>query len=69
MPYLLWDYVGTIFGYWLNDESKDSAHTTRVVDGSMEIISLVLSTGLIGKGPDLISFLFWTHIGQHLKTI
>ena len=68
VPYLLWDYVGAIFAYWLNDDSEDFANTTRVVDGSMEIISLVLSTGLIGKGLDLVSFLFRTHVGRHLKT-
>lgn len=69
VPYLFWDYVGSIFGYWLNDDSEDFANTTRFVDSSMEIISLVLSTGLIGKGLDLLSFLFRTHIGRHFETL
>lgn len=68
VPHLLWDYVGSIFAYWLKDDSEDFANTTRIVDGSMEIISLVLSTGLIGKGLDLLSFIFRTYIGSHLDT-
>lgn len=65
---LYWDYTTGILAYWLRDESEEFANTTRLVDQSMELFSLVLQTGLIGKTVDLISFLFRTHLSQTLAT-
>ncbi len=69
LPTLFWDYMNSVLAYWLKDESENFANTTRMVDGSMEILSLILETGLVGKGLDLLSFLFRTHIGSHLENL
>jgi AcrR family transcriptional regulator len=63
---LYWDYTTGILAYWLRDDSEEFANTTRLVDQSVELFSLVLQTGMIGKTLEIISFLFRTHISQAL---
>jgi len=63
---LAWDYSIGILGYWLKDDSDGFANTTQLIDRSVEIIALVLHTGLIGKTLDLFSFLFRSHVSRHL---
>ena len=69
LPRLFWDYMSGILGYWLRDDSEGFANTTQVVDRSMEIIVQVLQGGLVGKTLDLCSFLFRTHLLNHLDLL
>ncbi len=64
---LFWDYFTGILAYWLKDDSENFAKTTQVVDRSVEIIALVLQTGMIGKALDLASFMFRSQIARHLE--
>ena len=68
LPRLFWDYQSGILAYWLKDDSDDFAHTTQLVDQSMEIVANILHNGLIGKSLDLLSFLFRTHVMNHIQT-
>ncbi|MER2538847.1 MAG: TetR/AcrR family transcriptional regulator [Azonexus sp.] len=68
LPRLFWDYQTGILAYWLKDDSAGFAHTTQLVDRSMEIVAGVLQNGLIGKSLDLLSFLFRTHVMSHVES-
>jgi AcrR family transcriptional regulator len=67
LPRLFWDYQTGILAYWLKDDSEGFAHTTQLVDQSMEILVGVLKLGLVGKALNLISFIFRTHVMNHLE--
>jgi len=69
IPRLFWDYVSAILGYWLRDTSDGFANTTQVVDRSMDIIVQLLKGGVFGKTLDLCSFLFRTHLLEHLGSL
>ncbi len=69
LPALFWDYQTAILAYWLKDTSDEFANTTKLVDQSTEIIAQLLLGGIIGKTLDMFSFLFRTHVLQHLNTI
>ncbi|MCU7936319.1 MAG: TetR/AcrR family transcriptional regulator [Candidatus Thiodiazotropha sp. (ex Dulcina madagascariensis)] len=66
---LYWDYFIGILAYWLKDDSTDHANTTQLIDRSVEIIAMVLHTGMIGKTLDLLSFLFRSRIYRHLEVL
>jgi AcrR family transcriptional regulator len=66
LPRLFWDYQTGVLAYWLKDDSEGFAETTQLVDRSMEIITGVLHMGLLGKAVDLMSFVFRTHVMNHL---
>jgi AcrR family transcriptional regulator len=66
---LFWDYFTGILAYWLKDDSDGFAKTTQVVDRSIEIIALVLQTGMIGKALDLVSFMFRSQVARHLESL
>ncbi|MCU7904478.1 MAG: TetR/AcrR family transcriptional regulator [Candidatus Thiodiazotropha sp. (ex Epidulcina cf. delphinae)] len=66
---LYWDYFIGILAYWLKDDSADHADTTQLIDRSVEIIAMVLHTGMIGKTLDLLSFLFRSRIYRHLEIL
>ncbi len=66
---LFWDYFTGILAYWLKDDSEGFANTTQVVDRSVEMIALVLQTGMIGKALDLFSFLLRSQAGRYLQTL
>ncbi|MCU7928404.1 MAG: TetR family transcriptional regulator [Candidatus Thiodiazotropha sp. (ex Dulcina madagascariensis)] len=66
---LYWDYFIGILAYWLKDDSADYANTTQLIDRSVEIIAMVLHTGMIGKTLDLLSFLFRSRIYRHLEVL
>lgn len=68
LPRLFWDFQTAILGYWLKDDSEEFAHTTRLLDGSMEIIAGVLHQGLLGKAMELAAFLFRTHVLARIDT-
>ncbi len=59
---LAWDYYLGILGYWLRDDSRDFTRTTRLIDQSLEIVTIVLATGLLGKTLDLASFFLRSHV-------
>jgi AcrR family transcriptional regulator len=67
LPRLFWDYQSGIIAYWLRDDSEGFAHTTELVDRSMEVLVGVLQLGLVGKTLNLISFVFRTHVMSHLE--
>ncbi len=69
LPALFWDYQTAILAYWLKDTSDDFANTTQLVDQSTEIVAQLLIGGVIGKTLDMFSFLFRTHVLQHLNTL
>lgn len=69
LPRLFWDYMTGIMAYWLKDNSEGFANTTQVIDRSMEIITNILQTGMVGKLLDLVSFLFRTHIMAHADVL
>ena len=66
---LFWDYFTGILAYWLKDDSNDFANTTQLTDRSVELIALVLHTGMIGKALDLVSFMFRSQISRHLDAL
>lgn len=69
LPALFWDYQTAILAYWLKDTSDDFTNTTQLVDQSTEIVAQLLIGGVIGKTLDMFSFLFRTHVLQHLNTL
>lgn len=66
---LFWDYFTGILAYWLKDDSDDFANTTQLIDRSVELIALVLHTGMIGKALDLVSFMFRSQVSRHLDAL
>lgn len=69
LPRLMWDYMSAVLSYWLKDDSDSFANTTQLVDKSIEIAYQMLRGGLIGKMIDMLSFLFRTHVLQHMDTL
>jgi AcrR family transcriptional regulator len=69
LPALFWDYQTAILAYWLKDTSDGFANTTQLVDQSTEIVAQLLVGGVIGKTLDLFSFLFRTHVLQHMNSL
>jgi len=69
LPTLFWDYQTAILLYWLKDTSDGFANTTKLVDQSTEIIAQLLIGGVIGKTLDMFSFLFRTHVLQHMNSL
>ncbi len=69
LPTLFWDYQTAILAYWLKDTSDEFSNTTQLVDQSTEIIAQLLMGGVIGKTLDLFSFLFRTHVLQHMNVL
>ncbi|MCG8015741.1 MAG: TetR/AcrR family transcriptional regulator [Candidatus Thiodiazotropha sp. 'RUGA'] len=65
---LYWDYTTAVLAYWLRDDSEGFANTTRLVDQSVELIAIVLQTGVISKTMELVSFLFRSHISRTLNS-
>jgi len=69
LPALFWDYQTAILAYWLKDTSDQFANTTKLVDQSTEIVAQLLIGGVIGKTLDMFSFLFRSHVLQHLNSL
>ncbi len=51
------DYLLAILTYWLNDESEEFHQTTQLVDLSLGILVSALSSGILNKVSDLLSFI------------
>jgi len=69
LPTLHWDYETAILAYWLKDTSDKFSNTTQLVDKSNEIVSQLLVGGVVGKTLDMFSFLFKTHVLQHMNSL
>lgn len=69
LPALFWDYQTAILAYWLKDTSDEFANTTQLVDQSTELVAQLLIGGVIGKTLDMFSFLFRTHVLQHMNSL
>ncbi len=69
LPTLFWDYLSAILAYWLKDTSDNFSNTTKLVDQSTEIAAQLLIGGVIGKTLDMFSFLFRTHVLQHMNML
>lgn len=65
---LFWDYQTGILAYWLKDDSEGFANTTHLLDSSMEIVTNLLHTGLVGKTVEMLSFLFRNHVMSRMET-
>lgn len=66
---LYWDYTGLILLYWLKDESEGFSNTTQLIDMSLEIVTGILTSGIIPKAADVLSFLFRSHIYSNVERI
>ncbi len=69
LPRLFWDYETAILAYWLKDTSDEFANTTKLLDQSSEIVGQLLIGGVVGKTLDMFSFLFRTHVLQHMNSL
>ncbi len=65
---LLMDYVLAIVLYWLKDESKQEADTTQLMDLTLEILLLVLQSGIINKFIELASFMLRNQMARLLRS-
>jgi len=69
LPAMFWDYQTAILAYWLKDSSDEFANTTQLVAQSIEIVAQLLIGGVIGKTLDMFSFMFRTHVLQHMSSL
>lgn len=69
LPAMFWDYQTAILAYWLKDTSDEFANTTQLVAQSTEIVAQLLVGGVIGKTLDMFSFMFRTHVLQHMSSL
>ncbi len=65
---LMMDYVLMLVQYWLKDESKQEADTTQLMDLTLEILLVVLQSGIINKFIELISFMLRNQIARVLRS-
>ncbi|EPJ44824.1 MAG: hypothetical protein OFPI_38790 [Osedax symbiont Rs2] len=59
---LLGEYVFGVVFYWIKDDSEEFSNTTQMVDLSLGIVSVVLSSGLINKVSEFAGFMFKAHL-------
>lgn len=59
---LFWEYTNLIVMYWLRDESEGFANTSRLIDLSLDLYVELVSSGLVTKTADLLSFLLKSHL-------
>lgn len=65
---LMMDYVLVLVLYWLKDESKQEADTTQLIDLTLEILLLVLQSGIINKFTELLSFMLRNQMARILRS-
>lgn len=63
---LMADYAYGVIAFWLNDESEHQGDTTQLLDHSLEILVLVLRSGLVNKLLGLGGFLLRSQMGRWL---
>ncbi|MCZ4279850.1 TetR family transcriptional regulator [Kiloniella laminariae] len=59
--------LGTVL-YWLQDDSEDFTQTTQFVEITIGFFTTVLKSGVIGKGADLVSFLFKSQVMRFMDS-
>lgn len=64
----LWaDYLFGVIGFWLNDESDHEGETSQLVDLSLELLVLVLQTGLLNRLLALGGFVLRAQMGRWMR--
>ncbi len=63
---LFLDYLLLVVLYWLNDKSRDNADTTQLVELTLEILVLLLASGLINKVTEFGSFMLRNQLARLL---
>jgi len=64
----LWvDYLYGLIAFWLEDASEHEAETSELVDLSLELLVLLLQSGLINRLLTLGGFLLRTHMGRWMR--
>ncbi|MFD2208025.1 TetR/AcrR family transcriptional regulator [Kiloniella antarctica] len=58
--------LGTVL-YWLQDDSEEFTQTTQFVEISIGFFVTILKSGVIGKGADLVSFMFKSQMMRFLE--
>ncbi|WP_020591383.1 TetR/AcrR family transcriptional regulator [Kiloniella laminariae] len=59
--------LGTVL-YWLQDDSEDFTQTTQFVEVATGFFVTLLKSGIIGKGADLVSFLFKSQMMRFMES-
>jgi len=59
---LLWDFNVGILYYWLQDESKNYANTTQLIDKTLNLIVESLKAAIFAKVIDLVQFFVRQHL-------
>lgn len=68
-PELITDlYMGLLY-YWIRDDSEGFTRTTQLIDKSLDLVVSLLSSGIVAKALDIVSFLFRQHLGNYLDAI
>ncbi|WP_419901396.1 TetR family transcriptional regulator [Kiloniella sp.] len=53
--------------YWLQDDSEEFTQTTQFVEISIGFFVTILKSGVIGKGADLVSFMFKSQMMRFME--
>jgi len=61
------DFAYGVIGFWLCDESVEFGETTQLLDLSLELLVLVLQTGLIDKLLGLAGFVLRSQLGRLMR--
>ncbi|WP_338849252.1 TetR/AcrR family transcriptional regulator [Massilia sp. W12] len=65
---LFMDYLLLLVVYWLNDKSDEYADTTQLTELTLEILVLLLASGLINKVTELGSFILRNQLARVLRS-
>jgi len=56
------EYIVGIVLYWISDDSEEFSNTTQMIDLTLNLGSAILSSGIIEKGMEIISFIIKSHL-------
>lgn len=56
------EYIVGIVLYWISDDSEEFSNTTQMIDLTLNLGSAILSSGIIDKGMEIISFIIKSHL-------
>ncbi|MEQ1878449.1 MAG: TetR/AcrR family transcriptional regulator [Bdellovibrionia bacterium] len=59
---LLWDFNVGILYYWIQDDSKNYANTTQLIDKSLSLMVESLKAAIFAKAIDLVQFFVRQHL-------
>jgi AcrR family transcriptional regulator len=66
---VFWDYTNLMVLYWLRDDSDGFSNTTRLIDLSLDIFVDIITTGVVHKAANVLSFLFKSHIYGNIDKV